>query len=188
MTTRLTLPDCIGLATWAHRNQLDKAGYPYIEHPLAVLKLTQDRGLPPFVQMAAVFHDTTEDTDFTIAILLALGLTPPAADLVELMDRKLSEAEFTRTFPKPRMPWYERDDVDRVHQLGVEEYRTWKRARDIFYYQRLRTNKYGPPLKECDMSHNSLPWRLSYLSAGEQEHARAKYDFGRMVLNGEITE
>jgi len=83
-----TLPDAIDLAKFAHRNQLDKAGFPYIEHPLRVLANVQAQGGRPFVQIAAVLHDVVEDTPFTLDILLALGFSPAAVRLVDLVTRK----------------------------------------------------------------------------------------------------
>jgi (p)ppGpp synthase/HD superfamily hydrolase len=59
----------IACAALAHRNQVDKSGEPYIFHPLRVMLLARDRGLPLAMQAAAVLHDAVEDTDCTEASL-----------------------------------------------------------------------------------------------------------------------
>ncbi len=83
-----TLPDAVDLAKFAHRNQLDKAGLPYIDHPLRVLANVQAMGARPYVQIAAVLHDVTEDTPFTAQMLLDLGFSPAAVHLINLVTRR----------------------------------------------------------------------------------------------------
>jgi hypothetical protein len=82
-----TLNDAIALAEFAHRNQQDKAGLPYIEHPKRVLASVQARGALPFVQMAAVLHDVTEDTPFTREMLESLGFSEAVTHVVWELDR-----------------------------------------------------------------------------------------------------
>lgn len=89
-----TLPDAVELARYAHRNQLDKAGMPYIDHPLRVLQAVQAQGARPYVQMAAVLHDVTEDTAFTPEMLLQLGFSEAVVRLVLLVDRTRHPAGF----------------------------------------------------------------------------------------------
>ncbi|MEW6490876.1 MAG: hypothetical protein AB1578_23560, partial [Thermodesulfobacteriota bacterium] len=55
---RACLEDAIALAVSAHRGQVDKAGAPYVLHPLRVmLPMESDTE-----KMAAVLHDVVEDT------------------------------------------------------------------------------------------------------------------------------
>jgi (p)ppGpp synthase/HD superfamily hydrolase len=82
-----TLPDAVALATFAHRNQFDKAGLPYIDHPLRVLETVKAMGGKPYVQMAAVLHDVVEDTAFTLVMLQDLGFSPAVTELVRLLTR-----------------------------------------------------------------------------------------------------
>jgi len=70
-----TLSDAIALAEFAHRNQLDKAGLPYIEHPRRVLAKVQAQGALPYLQQAAILHDVIEDTPFTGNMLASLGFS-----------------------------------------------------------------------------------------------------------------
>jgi GTP diphosphokinase / guanosine-3',5'-bis(diphosphate) 3'-diphosphatase len=64
-----TLERAIELAAQAHAGQVDKAGQPYILHPLRVmLAVTGEQE-----RIAAVLHDVLEDTEVTLAQLQAEG-------------------------------------------------------------------------------------------------------------------
>lgn len=82
-----SLQDIIALAEFAHRNQVDKAGMKYIEHPLRVMRSVQHQGALPYVQMAAVLHDVIEDTAFTADMLLELGVPEAAVNIVVLLTK-----------------------------------------------------------------------------------------------------
>ena len=68
----MTLEDTILFATTLHRGQTDKAGRPYILHPLRVMN---NLGLdaPLEHQMAALLHDTMEDCGVTRELLEQQG-------------------------------------------------------------------------------------------------------------------
>jgi (p)ppGpp synthase/HD superfamily hydrolase len=83
-----SLPDAIALAEFAHRNQTDKAGFPYIEHPKRVLENVKAMGAKPYVQQAAILHDVVEDTAFSLDILQSLGFSEPVLLVVDLVTRK----------------------------------------------------------------------------------------------------
>jgi guanosine-3',5'-bis(diphosphate) 3'-pyrophosphohydrolase len=59
----------ITLANQAHAGQLDKAGKPYISHPLTVMSQMNT----PESKIVAVLHDASEDSDLTIADLVRQG-------------------------------------------------------------------------------------------------------------------
>jgi (p)ppGpp synthase/HD superfamily hydrolase len=64
-----TLKKAISIAAQAHEGQRDKAGAPYILHPLRVmLKMTTEAA-----RITAVLHDLIEDTDWTIECLAQEG-------------------------------------------------------------------------------------------------------------------
>ena len=67
-----TLERAIEIASAAHAGQLDKAGQPYILHPLRVMLRVEDMQH----RMAAVLHDVVEDTDVTIEHLKQEGFSP----------------------------------------------------------------------------------------------------------------
>ena len=50
----------------AHTGQYRKSGEPYITHPLAVATIVTGVGAPPATVIAAVLHDTVEDTEVTL--------------------------------------------------------------------------------------------------------------------------
>ena len=67
-STAEATPDVIAsaycLATTAHAGQVDKAGVDYIEHPMAVAQAVKHLGSEH--EVAAVLHDTVEDTHVTL--------------------------------------------------------------------------------------------------------------------------
>ena len=60
------IDDAIKLATKAHDGQFRKSGDPYITHPLAVMKIVEAWGMDEDTIIAAVLHDTVEDTSVTL--------------------------------------------------------------------------------------------------------------------------
>jgi GTP diphosphokinase / guanosine-3',5'-bis(diphosphate) 3'-diphosphatase len=64
-----TLERAIEIAAHAHAGQIDKAGQPYILHPLRVMLAVSSEQ----ERIAAVLHDVVEDTDVTLAQLRAEG-------------------------------------------------------------------------------------------------------------------
>jgi GTP pyrophosphokinase len=52
-------------ARW-HEGQYRKSGDPYITHPLAVANLLAELGMDTTTLVAALLHDTIEDTDYTL--------------------------------------------------------------------------------------------------------------------------
>jgi guanosine-3',5'-bis(diphosphate) 3'-pyrophosphohydrolase len=59
------------VAETAHRGQLRKSGDPYITHPLAVATILAELGMDTTTLVAALLHDTVEDTGLTLADLEA---------------------------------------------------------------------------------------------------------------------
>jgi (p)ppGpp synthase/HD superfamily hydrolase len=156
-----TLQDAIELARFAHRKQADKAGIAYIEHPMRVMKAVQAQGAMPYVQMAAVLHDVTEDTAFSCAILGELGFPEATVDIVRLVDRDASY-----------LLYYKRNVGfgDHPDEEGFKD------RVDDFYYTEIKKNPGALQVKMADIGDNLQPWRLSYLSPAKQEYLRDKYD------------
>lgn len=71
----------IVIAVQAHQGQKDKAGQPYILHPLRVM-LSQKE---PEAMIAAVLHDVVEDTDVTLDQLAEAGFSKDILDDVRLL-------------------------------------------------------------------------------------------------------
>lgn len=162
MGNKFTLQDCIDLATFAHRHQYDKAGEPYINHPLRVMRGVQAQGAQGYVQMAAVLHDVTEDTPFTPQMLLDLGVPEAAVEIVRLVDRGHSARDYVRQH---------RPTVDPRNALSTIR----REILDEFYYAGIKTNAGAVQVKLADIGDNLQPWRLAYLPPATQDRLRAKY-------------
>ena len=71
------------LAVEKHKNQTDKAGNPYILHPLHVREnVNRKEG-----KIVAILHDIIEDTDITENYLLKIGLSKRIVDAVVALTR-----------------------------------------------------------------------------------------------------
>jgi GTP pyrophosphokinase len=57
------------IAEQMHRGQFRKSGDPYITHPLAVAQILADLGMDTTTLVAALLHDTVEDTSYTLQAL-----------------------------------------------------------------------------------------------------------------------
>src|SRR5688572_4398852 len=88
----------------AHVGQTRKSGEPYITHPVAVAKVLADQGLDLETLIAAILHDTIEDTPLTYDGLvsefgetvaeLVDGVTK--LDKIQFRDRQEAAAESFR--------------------------------------------------------------------------------------------
>jgi GTP pyrophosphokinase len=54
-----------------HRGQMRRSGEPYITHPVAVATILAEMGMTTPTLVAALLHDTVEDTDYTVEQLTA---------------------------------------------------------------------------------------------------------------------
>ncbi|GAB3985043.1 HD domain-containing protein [Plantactinospora veratri] len=57
------------IAESMHRGQFRKSGEPYITHPLAVAQICAELGMDTVTLVAALLHDTVEDTRYTLQAL-----------------------------------------------------------------------------------------------------------------------
>ena len=91
-----TLEDAVALAAQKHKGQVDKAGAPYILHPLRVLLspyLTNDNE-----RMAAALHDVVEDCGVTWEDLRALGFPESVVEMVAAVTKRPEEADDYEAF------------------------------------------------------------------------------------------
>ncbi len=66
----MTIEDAIAFAAMLHKGQKDKAGMPYIWHPLRIaMRLRTEEQ-----QMVAVLHDVIEDTGLQRRVLERAGV------------------------------------------------------------------------------------------------------------------
>lgn len=81
------LEKAIELAARAHAGQVDKAGEPYILHPLRLmLSVTGENA-----RITAVLHDIVEDTGTTLADLRAAGFSETVVAAVDALTKRKGE-------------------------------------------------------------------------------------------------
>ena len=83
-----TLERAISLAAQAHAGQVDKAGQPYILHPLRVMLRVHTEE----ERMAAILHDVVEDTSITLEQLAEEGFSPTVVAAVEALTKRPGES------------------------------------------------------------------------------------------------
>lgn len=82
-----SIETAIQIACEYHRGQVDKAGFPYIFHPLRVMENVT--GLHQ--KMAAVLHDCIEDTELTIEELRRRGCPARVIGAIEVLTKRPGE-------------------------------------------------------------------------------------------------
>jgi (p)ppGpp synthase/HD superfamily hydrolase len=88
MSSKPTLADAIALAASVHRDQVDKAGEPYILHPLRVmLRLSNETE-----RLVGVLHDVLEDGNVTAAELRANGYAEDVVAAVDALTKRDEES------------------------------------------------------------------------------------------------
>ncbi|WNG14864.1 HD domain-containing protein [Cystobacter fuscus] len=95
-----TLEDALELAMRAHRGQRDKAGQPYILHPLRVMARLDTET----ERMVALLHDVVEDTPYTLERLRELGYGEEVLGALERLTKAEGEdyaAFIERVRPHP---------------------------------------------------------------------------------------
>lgn len=81
------LEKAINIAIKAHSGQVDKAGQPYILHPLRVMFRFETE-----VEMiVAVMHDVIEDSDFTSQDLAKLGFSDAVLKALDCLTKRSNE-------------------------------------------------------------------------------------------------
>lgn len=81
------LSDAIRFATSAHEGQVDKAGEPYILHPLRVMLACRDEA----ERVAAMLHDTVEDCPGVGLQTIERRFGPAIAEAVDALTRREGE-------------------------------------------------------------------------------------------------
>jgi (p)ppGpp synthase/HD superfamily hydrolase len=82
------LEKAIALAVKAHEGQRDKAGMPYVLHPLRMmLKMDCEADM-----IVAVLHDVVEDSEVTLDDLTDLGFSEDITEAVDCLTKRLDES------------------------------------------------------------------------------------------------
>ncbi|WP_238332286.1 HD domain-containing protein [Kribbella jejuensis] len=86
-----TLEAADQLAAAVHREQVDKSGEPYVLHVRGAAEIARRDGADEYQQMAALLHDSVEDTSCTLTQLTDLGVPPPVVEMVDALTRRPGE-------------------------------------------------------------------------------------------------
>ena len=81
------LETAIAFAANAHAGQPDKAGQPYILHPLRVMLQLSE----PHERMAAALHDVVEDTDVSLDDLREKGFPEEVVEAIDALTKRDGE-------------------------------------------------------------------------------------------------
>jgi len=152
------LAKAIGLAALAHDGQKDKAGAPYIFHPLRVLasvslsqvvvtvQLDQAEALE-ILRTVAVLHDVVEDTSVRIRDLREQGFTKPVLDALDLLTRRAGQEYFS-------------------------------------YIRRIRdgVSPFALAVKLADIADNTTPSRMNALDAETRRDLKMRYAKAKRML------
>ena len=82
------LNKAIQIAVRAHEGQVDKAGEPYIFHPLRVMLSCKGET----ERICAVLHDVIEDTDITLDDLRKEGFSEEIVTVIDYLSRRENES------------------------------------------------------------------------------------------------
>ena len=122
----------IEFAVEAHKGQVDKAGKPYILHPLRVML----SGKTEEEMICGVLHDVIEDTPVSIDMLRKEGFSENVLRALDCVSRREGEnyGEFiTRTFDSELAMKVKRNDLhdnmnrDRIVTFTEADERRWEK-------------------------------------------------------------
>lgn len=83
-----TIERAIEITAKEHAGDVDKAGNPYVFHPLRLMFAVET----PFEKIAAVLHDVVEDTPVTIEDLMKEGFHPDVIDAIDALTKRPGES------------------------------------------------------------------------------------------------
>ncbi len=151
-----------------HHGQRRKSGDPFITHPLAVADILAELGMTPPTLVAALLHDTIEDTDYTLE-MLRVDFGDEIANLVDGVTKldkvKYGAAAQAETVRKMVIAMARDIRVlliklaDRLHNA-----RTWRYISQAKAEQKARETLeiYAPLAHRLGM--NTIKWELEDLS------------------------
>ena len=87
MTKTATLEDAVSIAAQAHCGQKDKAGSPYLLHPLRMMMQMKSET----AMIVAVLHDVVEDSDWTLEQLRERGFSEEVLTAIDCVTNRTGE-------------------------------------------------------------------------------------------------
>ena len=135
------LSSMIAIAAAFHELQFDKAGEPYILHPLKVMYYlnTGDEEL----QCIAVGHDLLEDTDVTAQYLYEQGMTKRVVDAIQCLTKVKGE-----TYAQYKEKVKSNRDAIRVKMADLRHNSDLRRLKGVRTEDMDRANRYMQFYKE----------------------------------------
>ena len=135
------LERAIEIAVTAHKEQVDKAGKPYILHPLRLMFKMQTEN----EMIAAVLHDVVEDTDWTIEKLEDEGFSAEVLTAVNLLthDKKVPYKKFIEAIKTNKIALKVKladleDNLD-IKRIAHPKFKDYARiAEYLIYYNELK--------------------------------------------------
>jgi (p)ppGpp synthase/HD superfamily hydrolase len=127
------LEKAIAIAVEAHRGQKDRAGAPYILHPLRVMARVQSEP----EKIVAILHDVVEDTDWTLERLKQQGFSDDILQAIDCVTKREGEPydDFVkRSAPNPL--------ARRVKLADLEDNMDIRRLNEVAPKDLERLNKY----------------------------------------------
>lgn len=185
-----------------HAGQWRKSGEPFVTHPVAVATILAEIGMTPPTLVAALLHDTVEDTDYTLEELEA-DFGPETAHLVDgvtKLDLIRAGADAQSETLRKMIVAMSRDIRVLLIKLGdrLHNARTWKHVSSSSAKNKARETLeiYAPLAHRLGM--NTIKWELEELSfkilypdihqeidrlVGERAPSREKYleDITRLI-------
>ena len=132
------LEKALGIALIAHAGQKDKAGAPYILHPLRLM-MTADE---PDTQVTALLHDVLEDSQLTEEDLNQAGIPAHIAAAVASLTRQIDETyeEFIERIAQDPL-------ARRVKILDIQDNLNLKRLKSVNKGDLMRVTEYHRALQ-----------------------------------------
>ena len=129
------LDTALKIATSSHAGQTDRAGRPYILHPLRVMAAMQTDD----ERAVALLHDVIEDTDYDVDGLIEAGIPASIAEAVDCLSKRDGEdypAFIARVLENPLAARVKRADVaDNIDVLRLQSLRDKDLARVAKYHR-----------------------------------------------------
>ena len=132
------LEKAILIAVNAHQGQVDKAGKPYILHPLRLMFSRQNET----ERICAVLHDVIEDTDITLDYLRNQGFSEEVLAALDALTKRNGESydEFISRIINNRIACYvkladlsDNMDLSRIEKPSEKDYERiekYRKAKD----------------------------------------------------------